>query len=57
MIESLPGVNFRVKVGERIVICYVSGKMKQNHIKVLTGGRVLVALSPTGDRGIITRRL
>ena len=55
--EALKGVDFRVKIGEKIVIAYVCGKMNRNKIRVLPGDRVLVSLSPAGDRGIITRRL
>jgi len=59
--ESLPQTQFRVQLkgGEsigNIVICYLSGKMFKNHIKVMPGDAVDVVLSPTGDRGRIVRR-
>ena len=59
ILESLPGLSFRVKVlgVEDEVLCYLAGKMKLNHIRVLPGDRVLVEMSPDGARGRIVRRL
>ena len=56
--ESLPAANFKIKLasGEEI-IGYLAGKMRIYHIKVLSGDRVLVELSPDGKRGRIVRRL
>ena len=48
--EALPNAMFRVEiaVGEtkKTVLAYVSGKMRQNYIRILPGDRVLVELSP-----------
>ncbi len=57
--ESLPGLSFRVKVRdfEEEVLCYLAGRMKVNHIRVMPGDRVLVQMSPDGRRGRIVRRL
>ena len=59
VLEALPGLTFRVKVKEveDDVLAYLAGKMKQNHIRVLPGDRVLVVMSPDGKRGRIVRRL
>jgi translation initiation factor IF-1 len=45
--EALPNAQFRVQLenGHKI-LAYLSGKMRQNYIKVLPGDRVLIALSP-----------
>ena len=59
--ESLPNAMFRVEitVGEnkKIVLAHVSGKMRQNYIRILPGDRVLVELSPYDlERGRIRYR-
>lgn len=48
--ESLPNVLYRVDVGGKEVICYLSGKMKINKIKVLVGDKVEVILDPYGGK-------
>ena len=56
--ESLPNATFRVELpnGHK-VLAYVSGKIRQNFIRVLPGDRVLVDLSPYDlSRGRITYR-
>ncbi len=57
--ETLPNLFFRVEIGEehRVVLCYLSGKMRLHRIKVLVGDKVELILSPDGGRGRITRRL
>lgn len=57
VIEYLPGFKYLVKTAKRSIICYPSGKMRLHRIRVIPGDQVLVALSPTGDRGIIVKRL
>ena len=59
VMEALPGLSFRVKISgiEEEILCYLAGKMKVNHIRVLPGDRVLVEMSPDGSRGRIVRRL
>lgn len=49
--EHLPDSKFRVELeGGREVLCYLSGKMKVNHVKVLLGDRVSVILDPYGGK-------
>jgi translation initiation factor IF-1 len=59
VMEALPGLSFRVRVMgmEEEALCYLAGKMKMNHIRVLPGDRVLVEMSEDGHRGRIVRRL
>src|SRR5689334_3111834 len=59
--EALPNAMFRVEipVGEnkKMVLAHVSGKMRQNYIRILPGDRVLVELSPYDlERGRIRYR-
>jgi translation initiation factor IF-1 len=56
--ETLPNAMFRVSLptGHK-VLAHVSGKMRVNYIKILSGDRVLVELSPYDlKRGRITYR-
>ena len=56
--EVLPNATFRVELenGHK-VLAYLSGKMRQNYIRVLEGDRVKVELSPYDlSRGRITYR-
>jgi len=57
--EALPGLNFRVKMNDSgtEILAHLAGKMKMHNIRVLPGDRVLVELSPDGERGRIVRRL
>lgn len=56
--EALPNATFRVELADgHGVLAHVSGKMRMNFIRVLTGDRVLVELSPYDlTRGRITYR-
>jgi translation initiation factor IF-1 len=56
--ESKGGGMYRVKIDQGpIVLAYPSGKMKRFHIKIITGDRVKVELSPYDlTRGRITYR-
>jgi len=56
--EALPNATFRVELANgHVVLAHVSGKMRMNFIRVLTGDRVLVELSPYDlTRGRITYR-
>ena len=56
--ESLRDATFRVELANgHKVLAYVSGKIRQNYIRVLPGDRVLVELSPYDlARGRITYR-
>jgi translation initiation factor IF-1 len=46
--EKLPNAQFRVKLDdtETEILAYVSGKMRKNWIRILTGDRVKVSVSP-----------
>lgn len=58
VIEAMPSATFKVRVAEdKEIHAYLSGKMRVHYIKVLPGDRVLVELSPDGDKGRIIRRL
>ena len=58
VLESLPNAMFRVELeNKHRVLAHVSGKMRKNFIRILTGDRVLVELSPYDlSRGRITYR-
>jgi len=58
VVEPLPNAMFRVELpnGHR-VLAHISGKIRLHYIKVLTGDKVLVELSPYDlSRGRITYR-
>ena len=56
--EALPGLTFRVLVGGgQIVLAHLSGKMRLHHIRIVPGDRVIMEMSPDGERGRITRRM
>lgn len=55
--EALPNTLFRVDIGDgKIIICYLSGKMRMHRIKVLIGDRVEVLLDIYGGKGRIIKR-
>jgi translation initiation factor IF-1 len=57
--EVLPNTQFRVQIEgfERVVLASLSGRMRQNNIKVLEGDVVEMEFSPYDlTRGRITRR-
>ena len=59
ILEVLPNAMFRVKLAgtDTVVTGVISGKMRQNNIKVLLGDTVEVEFSPYDlTRGRITRR-
>ncbi len=55
--ESLPNTTFRVQ-GEngKLILAYLSGKMKKFRIKVMVGDVVDVIVDQNGDKGRIDRR-
>jgi translation initiation factor IF-1 len=66
--EVLPQTLFRVEITHcveipelvgRVILCHISGKMRRHFIKLLTGDRVKVEMSPKYDldKGRITFRL
>lgn len=58
--DVLPNSTFKVKLDEanHIIICYLSGRLKQNKIKVVLNDKVRVEISPYDlNRGRISFRL
>lgn len=57
VIEALPNTLFRVEtVDGKVLISYLSGKMRMHRIKVLIGDRVEVLLDQYGGKGRIIKR-
>ena len=59
VVDLLPNAMFKVQLDgqETVVIGIISGRMRQNKIKILTGDRVDIEFSPYDlARGRITRR-
>ena len=56
--EVLPNAMFRVKLeNEHEILAHTSGRMRKNRIRVLTGDRVTVEMTPYDlNRGRITYR-
>ncbi len=60
VVENLPNTLFKVKVADsdKILLCYLSGKMRKHYIKILPGDKVRVELTPYDlDRGRIVYRI
>jgi translation initiation factor IF-1 len=68
VVEVLPNTLFRVEVEKsndlpeligRIILCHISGKMRMHYIRLLTGDRVRIEMSPKYDldKGRITFRI
>jgi translation initiation factor IF-1 len=59
VVEALPDAKFRVSLdgGDRVVLAYLSGKVKLNFVRIVPGDRVRVELSPYDlSQGRITWR-
>ena len=58
VIEALPGTQFRVRLDNgHEVLAYLSGKMRKHYIRILTGDKVKVELTPYDlTKGRITFR-
>jgi len=58
IIETLPNTLFRVQLENgHIVTAHISGKMRKNYIRILTGDKVTVQLTPYDlSKGRITFR-
>lgn len=56
--ETLPNTTFRVKLENgHIVTAHISGRMRKNYIRILTGDKVTVQLTPYDlSKGRITFR-
>ncbi|MEK7142738.1 MAG: translation initiation factor IF-1 [Patescibacteria group bacterium] len=57
--EALPNALFRVELENgQIILAHISGRIRLNYIKILSGDKVQVELSPYDlTKGRITRRL
>lgn len=58
VIETLPNTMFRVQLDNgHIIIAHISGRMRKNYIRILTGDKVKVEISPYDlTKGRITFR-
>jgi translation initiation factor IF-1 len=58
VVETLPNTTFRVKLDNgHVVIAHISGRMRKNYIRILTGDKVTVELTPYDlTKGRITYR-
>lgn len=56
--ETLPNTTFRVKLENgHVIIAHISGRMRKNYIRILTGDTVMVELTPYDlTKGRITFR-
>ena len=60
VVENLPNTLFHVKLNnsEKVILCYLSGKMRKNYIKILPGDRVRIELTHYDqNRGRIVYRM
>lgn len=68
VLEVLPNTLFRVEIDRsndlpelvgRVILCHISGKMRKHYIKLMTGDRVRLEMSPKYDldKGRITFRI
>jgi len=47
VLENLPNTQFRVELDNgHVVLAHISGKMRKHYIRILTGDRVTVQLTP-----------
>jgi len=58
VIETLPNTTFRVELDNgHIITAHISGKMRKHYIRILTGDRVKVEMTPYDlTKGRITFR-
>ncbi|VVA43870.1 translation initiation factor IF-1 [Candidatus Roizmanbacteria bacterium] len=59
VVENLPNTLFKVKLlnSEKVILCYLSGKMRKNYIKILPGDMVKIEMTHYDlNRGRITYR-
>ncbi len=59
VLETLPNTMFRVKLDNgHTITAHISGKMRKHYIRILTGDRVRVEMSPYDlSKGRITFRM
>jgi translation initiation factor IF-1 len=47
VVDTLPNTTFKVQLSNgHVVIAHISGKMRKNYIRILTGDAVTVELTP-----------
>lgn len=58
VVESLPNTEFKVELENgHVVLAHISGRMRKNYIRILTGDAVTVELTPYDlTKGRITYR-
>ncbi len=58
VVEALPNTTFRVELSNgHVITAHISGKMRKNYIRILTGDKVKVELTPYDlSKGRITFR-
>ena len=58
VVDTLPNTTFRVKLENgHVVMAHISGKMRKNYIRILTGDKVKVEMTPYDlTKGRITYR-
>ena len=58
VVETLPNTMFRVKLNNgHIITAHISGKMRKHYIRILTGDKVTVEMTPYDlSKGRITYR-
>ncbi|MCL4363660.1 translation initiation factor IF-1 [Patescibacteria group bacterium] len=60
VMENLPNTLFKVKLfnSEKVILCYLSGKMRKNYIKILPGDKIRAEITPYDlNRGRIIYRI
>ncbi len=59
ILETLPNTVFRVKLENgHVVTAHISGRMRKNYIRILTGDKVKVEMTPYDlTKGRITYRM
>jgi translation initiation factor IF-1 len=57
--EALPNATFKVEINnDQVILAHISGKIRLNYIKILSGDKVQVEVSPYDlTKGRITRRM
>ena len=58
VVETLPNTMFRVKLDNgHVITAHISGKIRKNYIRILTGDKVTVEMTPYDlTKGRITYR-
>ena len=59
VIENLPSTTFKVRLDNgHEILAHISGRMRVNYIRLISGDRVIVEMSPYDlTKGRITQRL